>query len=115
VAPPDGDMAAYLASLEKLIARADRILDPTHGTPNTAPRDYLNELLAHRQMRERQILDSLGPGEDSARALATRLYPNIEPKLRAAAVSQVQAHLNHLEEKGAVTPMPDGRYARLSR
>jgi glyoxylase-like metal-dependent hydrolase (beta-lactamase superfamily II) len=115
VAPPDGDMAAYLASLERLIARADRILYPTHGSPITAPQDYLNELLAHRQMRERQILETLGPGEDTAGALAARLYPGIDGKLAGAAISQVQAHLNHLAEKGAVTPLPDGRYARISR
>lgn len=115
VAPPDGDMAAYLASLEKLIARGDRILYPTHGSPLTAPKDYLRELLAHRRMREAQILDALRPGEDTASALAARLYPDIDPRLRAAAASQVQAHLNHLVENGAAERLLDGRYVRVSR
>lgn len=115
VAPPDGDMAAYLTSLEKLIARGDRTLYPTHGSPITAPQDYLRELLAHRRMREAQILDALAPGADTAQALATRLYPDIDPRLRPAATSQVQAHLNHLEESGVATRAPDGRYARVSR
>jgi glyoxylase-like metal-dependent hydrolase (beta-lactamase superfamily II) len=115
VAPPDGNMAAYLASLEKLIGRGDKIFYPTHGSPITAPQDYLRGLLAHRQMREAQILGSLRPGQDTAQALAAHLYPDVDPKLRAAAISQVQAHLNHLEENGAVTSLPDARYARINR
>lgn len=115
VAPPDGNMAAYLASLEKLIARGDQILYPTHGSPITAPRDYLRDLLVHRHMREAQILDALRPGTDTAPALAAGLYPDLDPRLRAAATSQVQAHLNHLEEKGDAVRTPDGRYLRVSR
>lgn len=115
VAPPDGDMAAYLASLEKLITRSDRILYPTHGSPITAPQDYLRGLLAHRRMREAQILESLGPDGDTAASLAARLYPDIDARLRGAAASQVQAHLNHLEENGAAAAGPGGRYRRVSR
>jgi glyoxylase-like metal-dependent hydrolase (beta-lactamase superfamily II) len=115
VAPPDGDMAAYLASLEKLIAREDRILYPTHGSPITAPRDYLRELRAHRLMREAQILESLQPGANTAKALAARLYPDIDRKLAVAAASQVQAHLEHLAKKGVLTALPGARYARVSR
>jgi glyoxylase-like metal-dependent hydrolase (beta-lactamase superfamily II) len=115
VAPPDGDMAAYLASLERLIARGDRILYPTHGSPITAPQEYLRELRAHRMMREAQILQSLRPGADTAKALAATLYPDIDLKLAAAAASQVQAHLEHLEKKGALTALPGARYARVSR
>ena len=115
VAPPDGDMAAYLASLEKLIARGDKILYPTHGSPITAPQDYLRELMAHRRMREAQILDCLGPDGDTATSLAARLYPDIDSRLRGAATSQVQAHLNHLQQNGAAASLPGGRYRRVSR
>jgi glyoxylase-like metal-dependent hydrolase (beta-lactamase superfamily II) len=115
VAPPDGDMAAYLASLEKLIARGDEILYPTHGSPITVPQDYLRELLAHRRMREAQILDSLKPGTDTAQAVAALLYPDIDPRLRAAAIAQVKAHLEHLAKLGAITPMSGARYTRVSR
>ena len=115
VAPPDGDMAAYLASLERLIARGDRILYPTHGSPITAPQEYLHELHAHRMMREAQILQSLRPSADTAKALAASLYPDIDLKLAAAAASQVQAHLEHLAKKGALTALPGARYARVSR
>lgn len=115
VAPPDGEMAAYLASLEKLIARGDRILYPTHGSPITAPQDYLRELLRHRRMRETQILETLRPGEDTAQTLAARLYPDIDPRLRGAAASQVQAHLDHLVEKAVLRSLPGARYTRVSR
>lgn len=55
IAPPDGDMGQYLASLDKLQARNDRVLYPTHGSPITAPHAWLGELIAHRHMREAQI------------------------------------------------------------
>src|SRR4051812_36174720 len=62
IAPPDGDMGAYLASLEKLLARDDRIFYPTHGSPVADPTGWLGQLLAHRRMRERQILSVLADG-----------------------------------------------------
>jgi glyoxylase-like metal-dependent hydrolase (beta-lactamase superfamily II) len=86
VAPPDGDMAAYLDSLVKLIARDDKILYPTHGSPIADPHIYLHALLAHRRMREAQILEAL-PDADTAGALAAKLYRDITPALRAAATS----------------------------
>ena len=55
VAPPDGDMGDYMRSLEKLIARADDILYPTHGSPIVRPRSFLRAYLSHRRMRENQI------------------------------------------------------------
>ena len=110
VAPPDGDMAAYLASLEKLIARGDRILYPTHGSPIADPQTWLRELLAHRRMRETQVLDALEAGD--AGAIAQKLYPDIAPALRRAAAAQVQAHLDHLAARGAITALPGGRYAK---
>ena len=110
VAPPDGDMAAYLASLEKLIARGDRILYPTHGSPIADPQIWLRELLAHRRMRETQVLDALEAGD--AEAIAQTLYPDIAPVLRRAAAAQVQAHLDHLAARGAITALPGGRYAK---
>lgn len=110
VAPPDGDMAAYLASLERLIARGDRILYPTHGSPVADPQTYLRELLAHRRMREAQILDAAHYGD--AEAIAQKLYPDIAPALHRAAAAQVQAHLDHLAARGAITALPGGCYAK---
>lgn len=111
VAPPDGDMAAYLDSLEKLIGRGDTILYPTHGSPITQPQAYLRELLAHRRMRETQILEALDDGKSIA-ALVAQLYPGIAPALRGAVAAQVQAHLDHLMQRGAIVALPGGGYAR---
>ena len=65
VAPPDGAMSDYMASLDRLIERDDRILLPGHGGPVTQPRTYLRGLKEHRQMRERAILERLLQGDRS--------------------------------------------------
>ena len=56
VVPPDGDMAAYMASLDKLRQRDDRIYYPAHGPPVTNPQQYVRGLIGHRMQREKQIL-----------------------------------------------------------
>jgi glyoxylase-like metal-dependent hydrolase (beta-lactamase superfamily II) len=103
VAPPEGNMADYMASLEKLIARDDAILYPTHGSPIAAPRPYLRALLAHRKAREGQVLDGLAAGLETADALAARLYPDLAPALRRAATLTVQAHLEKLRDEGCAS------------
>ncbi len=100
VAPPDGDMAHYLASLEKLLGRDDKIFYPTHGSPIARPQDWVRGLLAHRRTREAQIVAALAAGDDSVAAITARLYPDVAPGLRRAAASQVRAHLDHLIAKG---------------
>jgi len=109
VAPPDGNMGQYLASLEQLIARNDSILYPTHGSPITRPQDYMRDLLAHRRMRETQIVSALARGGDTVAALVERLYPGLDTALLAAAASQVKAHLDHLQERDEVAA-DGGRY-----
>lgn len=100
IAPPDGHMGDYLASLEKLAARDDKILYPTHGSPITSPREWLGQLIAHRRMRESQIVAALADGALGVAELANRLYPGIEPMLRPAACQQIAAHLEHLHADG---------------
>jgi glyoxylase-like metal-dependent hydrolase (beta-lactamase superfamily II) len=102
IAPPDGNMADYLASLEKLAARDDEIFYPTHGSPITDPQAWLGQLIAHRRMREAQILAALAGGGDTVARLVERLYPGIDPALRPAAAQQVAAHLHHLQARGRV-------------
>ena len=102
IAPPDGHMGQYLASLEKLRARDDRLLYPTHGSPVGNPRDWLEQLIAHRQMRETQIRDGLLGGADRIPTLVNKLYPDILLALRPAAAQQVKAHLEYLTERGLV-------------
>ena len=102
IAPPDGDMGQYLASLEKLLARPETVFYPTHGSPIPDARAWVRQLIAHRRMREEQILAALGEGEGSAAALVQQLYPGIAPALARAAAQQVTAHLLHLAERDMV-------------
>ena len=97
VAPPDGNMGDYLASLHALIARRDAILYPTHGSPIRDPQDWLEALLAHRRTREAQVAALREQGVTQAGDIAARLYPGLDPALRGAAAAQVQAHLDHLK------------------
>jgi len=111
IAPPDGDMGDYLASLEKLKARDDRIFYPTHGSPIAAPADWLGQLVAHRHMREAQIVAALAQGARTLSELTAELYPRLEPGLRPAAAQQISAHLAHLQSRGRTAP--DGGGWRL--
>jgi len=102
IAPPDGDMGAYLASLEKLKVRDDRILYPTHGSPIVNPRDWIGQLIAHRHRREDQIRAALSHHAQNVAELVEALYPEIEPALRPAAAQQILAHLHHMQTRGEV-------------
>jgi glyoxylase-like metal-dependent hydrolase (beta-lactamase superfamily II) len=108
IAPPDGDMGQYLASLEKLLGRDEEIFYPTHGSPITAPKDWLRRLIDHRLMREAQILTTLAEEECDVAALTERLYPAIATALHGAAAQQIKAHLDHLAQKGAVVRTQTG-------
>jgi glyoxylase-like metal-dependent hydrolase (beta-lactamase superfamily II) len=110
IAPPDGNMGDYLASLDKLAARDERIFYPTHGSPIADPQAWLGQLIAHRRMREAQILAALARGEDTVAGLVERLYPGIETALRPAAAQQVVAHLQHLQARGQAVAA-GGRWA----
>jgi len=96
IAPPDGNMRDYLASLERLRARDDAILYPAHGSPITDPQGWLRDLLAHRRQRQAQVAAALAAGLHTADDIAARLYPELDPALRGAAAAQVQAHLDYL-------------------
>lgn len=104
IAPPDGHMGDYLASLEKMAARDERIFYPTHGSPILDPKSWLAQLIAHRRLREAQILAALAEGEDGPAGLVERLYSGLDAALHPAAAQQVKAHLEHLESRGLVTP-----------
>jgi len=112
VAPPDGNMGDYMRSLEKLIARQDKILYPTHGSPILRPGPFLRAYLSHRRMRENQIGRALQRGRDTVPALVEALYAGLAPALHRAAALTVQAHLKHMVEDGRVTALADGRFLR---
>ena len=102
VFPPDGDMAAYMASLEKLRVRDDRIYYPAHGAPVTNPQQYLRGLIGHRMQRERQIRRILEEEPCAVPEIVDQAYPGLDPRLVIAAGGSVLAHLLDLEARGLV-------------
>jgi glyoxylase-like metal-dependent hydrolase (beta-lactamase superfamily II) len=100
VAPPAGDMAAYMAGLRKLLAREDAVFLPGHGPPIEDPRRFTEALLAHRLAREAAILGLLRAGPRSPTAIVAALYVPLDPRLRAAAEASVLAHLLKLRDDG---------------
>lgn len=113
VAPPDGDMRAYMASLRKLLARDDAILWPTHGGPVRDPKPFLRAYVEHRLEREAQILSCLESGVETIPEIVARIYADVDPRLHPAAARSVQAHLIQLCEEGRV--VPDTRDAHSAR
>lgn len=117
IAPPEGRMGDYLASLERLVARPETRYLPGHGDgiadgPRTA-RAYL----LHRQMREQAIIDAIMAGDRTAREIAERVYAGLDPAIWNAAVLSVQAHLEYLNERDRVNyalPLTSERPLTLS-
>ena len=118
IAPPDGDMAAYMASLDKLLCRQDAVYWPTHGPAITEPKEHVRAFIAHRREREAGIIACLEAGVGHIDAMVERLYLGLNPNLKRAAGRSVLAHLVDLIGRGAVfsdgTPTVDATY-RLSR
>lgn len=101
VSPPDGDMTAYMASLEKLLAREnDRIYYPAHGAPVANPRRLVRGLLGHRKQREGQILRLLAADVHMIPDMVAKMYVGIDPRLFPAAERSVLAHLIDLRGRG---------------
>ncbi len=110
VSPPDGDMAAYMASLRLLLDRDDKVYYPTHGAPVTEPQRLVRGLITHRKQRENQILKSLADGPKSVPAMVAGMYASVDPRLHPAAGLSVTAHLIDLAARGEV--VADGEYWR---
>jgi len=100
VTPPDGDMADYIASVEKLEGRDDAILYPTHGAPVRDPKPFLAAYREHRLDRERQVLASIAAGRDTIPAMVAHMYADVDVRLHPAASRSVLAHLIKLEREG---------------
>ncbi|WP_270934021.1 MBL fold metallo-hydrolase [Falsiroseomonas oryzae] len=103
VSPPDGDMAAYMASLAKLAARDDRLYLPGHGPPLPDPSPFVAALAAHRLEREAKVLDALRAARRAtARELVPPVYgPELDPRLVNGAARSLLAHLIKLAAEGA--------------
>ena len=102
VVPPDGDMAEYMRSLDKLRARDDRVYYPAHGERVTNPQQYVRHLMGHRMQREKQILKLVGEQSRPIPDIVANAYPGLDPRLVIAAGGSVLAHLVDLERRGLV-------------
>ncbi|MDL2409943.1 MBL fold metallo-hydrolase [Rhizobium calliandrae] len=102
VAPPDGSMADYMASLDRLLARDDRLFFPGHGGPVKEPASFMRGLRAHRRMRERAVLERIKAGDRLISDMVKTIYRDTDPRLHGAAALSVLAHLEDLVEKGQV-------------
>jgi glyoxylase-like metal-dependent hydrolase (beta-lactamase superfamily II) len=102
VSPPDGDMGAYVASLEKLLGRADTRYLPAHGDPIEAPHKLVRGMILHRRQREAQILARLRKGGAEVHDMVAAMYRAVDPRLHPAAARSVLAHLIDLERRGIV-------------
>ncbi|TAX75461.1 MBL fold metallo-hydrolase [Rhizobium ruizarguesonis] len=102
VAPPDGSMADYMESLDRLIAREDRLLLPGHGGPVTDPSIFLKALKAHRLRREQAVLARVQAGDRQIAEMVKVIYRDTDPKLHGAAALSVLAHIEDLLERGEI-------------
>jgi glyoxylase-like metal-dependent hydrolase (beta-lactamase superfamily II) len=114
VAPPDGSMRAYMASLDKLRGRGETIYWPGHGGPVGEPQRYLRALIHHRRQREASILSALADGPQTIPALVAKVYVGLNPSLAQAAGLSTLAHLEDLSERRLVVAEPeDGAASRF--
>jgi glyoxylase-like metal-dependent hydrolase (beta-lactamase superfamily II) len=102
IAPPDGDMAAYLASLERVRELRLRAIAPGHGQVIDDPRSAIDDYIAHRREREQQVFDALRAGDTTVAAIVDRLYVGLIEELIPRARQSVHAHLRKLAAEGQV-------------
>jgi glyoxylase-like metal-dependent hydrolase (beta-lactamase superfamily II) len=102
VAPPDGSMGDYMASLDKLRARSESIFWPGHGGPVREPAKFMRALAHHRKLREAAIMRRIGLGDTNIADIVTAIYEGLDPRLKGAAGLSVFAHLEDLVTKGLV-------------
>ena len=111
VSPPDGDMGDYMASLETLLGRDDRVYYPGHGPQVDNPRRLVRSMMGHRKAREGAILRLVASGEGDVGAMVGRMYVGVDPRMHPAAARSVLAHLLDLRRRGLVTGEEGGTWA----
>ncbi len=102
IAPPEGRMSDYVASLEILLDRNDDVFLPGHGDRLNDPQRTVKAYLLHRTWREKSVLDALTGGATTIRRIVPEVYRGLAPQLIPAATLSVQAHVEYLIEKGLV-------------
>lgn len=115
VAPPDGDMGAYMRSLARLAQAGAVRLWPGHGAAVDDPAARIGELVVHRQARAGAILAELGHGPSDAATLASRIYRDTPAVLLPAAALNVFAHLIEMTELNLAEPLGPIRLGGLFR
>lgn len=98
-----GNLAEYIASLERILAMSPRLLLPAHGPRVDDPRALLAGYLEHRRMREGQVVAALRAGHATVETIAESIYDGLDPALMPAARENVRAHLEKLRAEGAVS------------
>ncbi|WP_069805988.1 MBL fold metallo-hydrolase [Thermogemmatispora onikobensis] len=116
IAPPEGDMGAYLASLRRLQCLELRCIVPAHGPVILDPGSKLAEYIDHRLLREQQVITALGqfPQGATVGELVPHVYADVSPALHALAAQSLTAHLLKLEQEGRVSRRGDERWQLLS-
>lgn len=100
IAPPGGNLNAYLESLDRLLERPGLRMLPAHGLPIDDPAARIRHLSSHRRSRTRQALATLADGPLNVAEMVQRIYADVDPKLHTAAAWSLLAHLVALEEEG---------------
>jgi glyoxylase-like metal-dependent hydrolase (beta-lactamase superfamily II) len=102
IAPPDGRMADYFASLRLLLDRPEEVYWPGHGPEKRNPVPFVRAFLTHRQMREKAVLKRIREGARTIPEIVALVYAEVDPRLHAAAGLSTLAHIEHLVEQGKV-------------
>ena len=113
VAPPDGDMTAYMDSLERVLARGFSTLWPTHGPAITQVAPFLKAYRDHRLEREAQICARLAAGDETIAEMVPALYAAVDQRLWPAASLSVLSHLIKLVKDGRATARPEPTMSAL--
>ncbi len=103
IAPPEGRMADYLRSLEALLERKDDVYLPGHGGRVLKPRRTVKAYLLHRRWREQAILEAVRQGTNTISKMLPLIYRDLDEDIAAAATLSLQAHVEHLAERGLIT------------
>ncbi len=115
IAPPDGNMTDYMASLDVLLARDDKVYWPTHGTCIEDPQDFVRAYIEHRRAREAQVMARLEAGDSDIRKMVEVIYADVDKRLHPAAALSVLAHMQDLTTRGLVScdgqPGLDSQYS----
>ena len=113
VAPPDGSMGDYMASLDKLRARGETIFWPGHGGPVREPQRWMRALAHHRRQREASILTRIEAGDATVAEIVARVYENLNPALVGAATPVDARSSRRSRRQGA--GRDGGRFRALRR